>query len=48
MNKTDLFIERVETFKNKQIREKVFEKMSKNDRILIVNLIKNSLEKSLN
>ena len=39
MNKTDLFIERVETFKNKQIREKVFEKMSKNDRILIVNLI---------
>ena len=41
--KTDLFIERVKLFKNKDLREKIFENMDKKTQKKVMNLIKKSL-----
>ena len=41
--KTDLFIERVKLFKNKDLREKTFENMDKKTQKKVMNLIKKSL-----
>ena len=43
MNKTDLFIERVKLFKNKDLREKTFENMDKKTQKIIMNFIKKGL-----
>ena len=43
MTKTDLFIERVKLFKNKDLREKTFEKMDKKTQKKVMNLIKKGL-----
>ncbi len=43
MNKTDLFIERVKLFKNKDLREKAYENMDKKTQKKVMNLIKKSL-----
>ena len=42
-SKTDLFIERVKLFKNKDLREKIFENMDKKTQKKVTNLIKKSL-----
>ena len=41
--KTDLFIERVKLFKNKDLREKAYEIMDKKTQKKVMNLIKKSL-----
>ena len=41
--KTDLFIERVKLFKNKDLREKAYENMDKKTQKKVMNLIKKSL-----
>ena len=41
--KTDLFIERVKLFKNKELREKAFENMDKKTQKIVMNIIKKSL-----
>ena len=43
MNKTDLFIERVKLFKNKDLREKAYENMDKKTQKKVMNLIKKGL-----
>ena len=43
MNKTDLFIERVKLFKNKDLREKAYENMDKKTQKKVMNFIKKSL-----
>ena len=43
MNKTDLFIERVKLFNNKDLREKTFENMDKKTQKKVMNFIKKSL-----
>ena len=43
MNKTDLLIERIKLFKNKDLREKVFEKMNKKTQKIVMGVIKKSL-----
>ena len=42
-SKTDLFIERVKLFKNKDLREKAYENMDKKTQKKVMNLIKKSL-----
>ena len=41
--KTDLFIERVKLFKNKDLREKTFENMDKKTQKKVMDLIRKSL-----
>ena len=41
--KTDLFIERVKLFKNKDLREKAYENMDKKTQKMIMNFIKKGL-----
>ena len=41
--KTDLFIERVKLFKNKDLREKAYENMDKKTQKKVMNFIKKSL-----
>ena len=41
--KTDLFIERVKLFKNKDLREKIFENMDKKTQKKVMDLIRKSL-----
>ena len=41
--KTDLFIERVKLFTNKDLREKAYENMDKKTQKKVMNLIKKSL-----
>ena len=43
MNKTDLFIERVKLFNNKDLREKTFENMDKKTQKKVMDLIKKGL-----
>tara|TARA_B100000131_G_scaffold28696_1_gene26990 strand:- start:2104 stop:2250 length:147 start_codon:yes stop_codon:yes gene_type:complete len=43
MNKTDLFIERVKLFNNKDLREKAFENMDKKTQKKVMDLIRKSL-----
>ena len=43
MTKTDLFIERVKLFKNKDLREKAYENMDKKTQKKVMNFIKKSL-----
>jgi len=43
MNKTDLLIERIKLFKNKDLREKVFEKMNKKTQKIVMGVIKKTL-----
>ena len=43
MNKTDLFIERVKLFNNKDLREKTFENMDKKTQKKVMDLIRKSL-----
>ena len=43
MNKTDLFIERVKLFNNKDLREKAYENMDKKTQKKVMDLIKKSL-----
>ena len=43
MTKTDLFIERVKLFKNKELREKTFENMDKKTQKKVMDLIRKSL-----
>jgi|TARA_R100000315_G_scaffold53021_1_gene26738 hypothetical protein len=43
MNKTDLLVERIKLFKNKDLRDKTFEKMNKNTQKMIMDIIKKSL-----
>ena len=43
MNKTELFIERVKLFKNKELREKTFENMDKKTQKIVMKLIRKSL-----
>ena len=43
MNKTDLFIERVKLFKNKDLREKVFDNMDKKTQKIVMKLIRKGL-----
>ena len=43
MNKTDLFIERVKLFKNKELREKTFDNMDKKTQKKVMDLIRKSL-----
>ena len=42
-DKTDLFIERVKLFNNKDLREKAYENMDKKTQKKVMNLIKKSL-----
>ena len=42
-SKTDLFIERVKLFKNKDLREKAYENMDKKTQKKVMNFIKKSL-----
>ena len=42
-SKTDLFIERVKLFNNKELREKAYEKMDKKTQKIVMGLIKKSL-----
>ena len=42
-SKTDLFMERVKLFNNKELREKAFEKMDKKTKKIVMGLIKKSL-----
>tara|TARA_Y100000996_G_scaffold388064_1_gene347346 strand:+ start:456 stop:602 length:147 start_codon:yes stop_codon:yes gene_type:complete len=42
-SKTDLFIERVKSFNNKELRDKTFEKMDKNTQKIVMDVIKKSL-----
>ena len=42
-SKTDLFIERVKLFKNKDLREKAYENMDKKTQKKVMNLIKKGL-----
>ena len=41
--KTDLFIERVKLFKNKDLREKIFDNMDKKTQKKVMDLIRKSL-----
>ncbi len=43
MSKTDLFIERVKLFKNKELREKTFDNMDKKTQKKVMDLIRKSL-----
>ena len=43
MSKTDLFIERVKLFKNKELREKTFDNMDKKTQKKVMDLIKKGL-----
>ena len=43
MTKTDLFIERVKLFKNKDLREKTFDNMDKKTQKKVMDLIRKSL-----
>ena len=43
MTKTDLFIERVKLFKNKELREKTFDNMDKKTQKKVMDLIRKSL-----
>ena len=43
MNKTDLLVEKIKLFKNKDLRDKTFEKMNKNTQKMIMDIIKKSL-----
>ena len=43
MTKTDLFIERVKLFKNKDLREKAYENMDKKTQKKVMDLIRKSL-----
>ena len=43
MNKTDLFIERVKLFNNKDLREKAYKNMDKKTQKKVMNFIKKSL-----
>ena len=43
MTKTDLFIERVKLFKNKELREKTFENMDKKTQKKVMDLIRKGL-----
>ena len=43
MNKTDLLIERIKLFNNKELRDKAFEKMDKKTQKIVMNIIKKSL-----
>ena len=43
MNKTDLLVERIKLFKNKDLRDKTFEKINKNTQKMIMDIIKKSL-----
>jgi len=42
-SKTDLLVDRIKLFKNKDLREKVFEKMNKKTQKIVMNLIKKTL-----
>ena len=42
-SKTDLFIERVKLFKNKDLREKAYENMDKKTQKKVMDLIRKSL-----
>ena len=48
MTKTDLFIERVKLFKNKELREKTFENMDKKTQKKVMDLIRKSLTRIAN
>ena len=43
MTKTDLFIERVKLFKNKDLREKTFDNMDKKTQKKVMDFIRKSL-----
>jgi hypothetical protein len=43
MNKTDLLIERIKLFNNKELRDKAFEKMDKKTQKIVMNIIKKRL-----
>ena len=46
--KTDLFIERVKLFKNKDLREKTFDNMDKKTQKKVMDLIRKSLTRIAN
>ena len=48
MTKTDLFIERVKLFKNKDLREKTFDNMDKKTQKKVMDLIRKSLTRIAN
>ena len=48
MTKTDLFIERVKLFKNKDLREKTFDNMDKKTQKKVMALIRKSLTRIAN
>jgi len=43
MNKTDLLVERIKLFKNKELRDKAYENMDKKTQKIVMNIIKKSL-----
>ena len=42
--KTDLFIDRVKLFKNKELREKAYDKMNNKTQTMVMNLIKKCIK----